>query len=738
MRFFWTIFFLFTVVVASAQERPRVAVVLSGGGAKGVAHIGALKVIEQAGIPIDIVVGTSMGAIVGGLYSIGYTPAQLDSLVLAQDWGMLLSDRTPRNNQPFTTKEQGDRYQVTYNFGRQMRGVRGMIRGANLEMLFNDLTAGYHDQTDFSTLPVQFACVAADIVTGDTVVLRDGVLASAMRASMAIPGVFTPVYTEDRVLVDGGILNNFPVDVAVGMGADIVIGVDVQSPLGSKERLMAAPDILAQIVEMSMQRGDYHNNVARSDVYIKVDVEGYSAGSFNTIALDTLIRRGEKSARRQMEPLLSLSEKTRSDAGTRGGYTPLSARGKFKLYDVTFDNLGERQSRWVMRRCRIGLDGETDVKQLNRCVSVLSAATAQSGIYYSLRDTLDGYGLHFSMGETRGNSISAGVSFDTEEIASVVVNGSLRLGKRHNQSASLTARFGKRINIRGEYSLLTSPLSGFRWSYGWTRNNMTINKNGRRETNPLFNEHRAQMSYVNMSFLRQNFRMELGLAYEEFHYLSWLTNYSEELPSVTGDGYTIPLDREHFISYFARLDYENLDSRYFTRRGSAVSIAYDIYTDNFVQYKDLSPFWALSVSWMTAIPLSSRVSLIPSLYGRLLWGTTIPFPKMNMVGGQVFGRYMPQQLPFDGISYVESAPNLFVAARLELREQIFRRNYLTASANYGVAGNYFFDMPVDKRTYFGLSAGWGYDLRNFPIAVSLGWSNITRRVSLYLQAGYSF
>lgn len=161
-------------------ERKKVAVVLSGGGAKGVAHIGALRVIERAGIPVDIVVGTSMGAIVGGLYSIGYTPAQLDSMVMSQDWGLLLSDRTPRYNQPYSLKEESDRYQISYSFGDRFEVAGGVIRGTNLEMLFGDLTAGYHDRIDFNTLPIPFACVAADIVDGSEVVFDKGILPTAM------------------------------------------------------------------------------------------------------------------------------------------------------------------------------------------------------------------------------------------------------------------------------------------------------------------------------------------------------------------------------------------------------------------------------------------------------------------------------------------------------------------------------------------------------------------------------
>ena len=168
-------------------QRKRVAVVLSGGGAKGVAHVGALRVLEEAGIPVDYIVGTSMGSIIGGLYAIGYSAAQLDSMIQAQDWEFLLSDKVYRYDLPFTEKENDGKYLLSVSFDlRDMKkGQRGFVSGHNVYNLFSDLTVGYHDSLDFSTLPIPFACVAADMVHREEVVFHGGNLVQAMRASMA-------------------------------------------------------------------------------------------------------------------------------------------------------------------------------------------------------------------------------------------------------------------------------------------------------------------------------------------------------------------------------------------------------------------------------------------------------------------------------------------------------------------------------------------------------------------------
>ena len=221
------VFLLVLFVMLDVQgQRKKVGLVLSGGGAKGVAHIGVLKVLEEAGIPIDYIAGTSMGSLVGALYAIGYDAHTMDSLVRRQDWTFLLSDKVYRYNLPFSEKEETEKYLVSVPIknNREIKIPSGFISGQNIYNLFSDLTIGYHDSLDFKKLPIPFACVASNLVDGQEVIQDCGVLPLAMRASMAIPGAFAPVRKDGMVLVDGGISNNFPVDIAKAMGADIIIG----------------------------------------------------------------------------------------------------------------------------------------------------------------------------------------------------------------------------------------------------------------------------------------------------------------------------------------------------------------------------------------------------------------------------------------------------------------------------------------------------------------------------------
>ena len=251
---------MLTCSMASAQEdsvavnRKKVAVVLSGGGAKGMAHIGVLKVLEKAGIPVDIVTGTSMGSIIGGLYSIGYNANALDSVARAQDWSYVISDKEDLRNQSLRDRLRQYTYVFTtgLTIGKRNKNAGGLIKGKNLAELFQHLCTGYTDSLDFSKdLPIPFACVATDIIDNSEVDFHSGRLPQAMRSSMSIPGAFSPIRLGGKVLVDGGLKNNYPADIAKEMGAEIIIGVTVQGAPKVAEDLGGTMSIISQIVDVN-------------------------------------------------------------------------------------------------------------------------------------------------------------------------------------------------------------------------------------------------------------------------------------------------------------------------------------------------------------------------------------------------------------------------------------------------------------------------------------------------------
>jgi len=287
-----------------AQEmppRPRVGLAFSGGGAKGFAHIGVLKVLEELGLPIDCITGTSMGSVIGGLYAIGYTTDSLTALARRKDWPQFFNDAATRRDLPMEEKLWDGRYFATFPIRKgnvQLPG--GLVAGQKISALLSRLTWSVHHLTDFRELPIPFACVATDLETGEAVTLDHGFLPEAIRASIAIPTVFTPVKLNNRLLVDGGLTRNLPAVDVRQLGADIVIGVDVGAPLSSEEKLNSFFSIIDQI---SSFRAAEINTVQRQscDILITPELTGLTAGSFDRA--DTLIKRGEMAARRLLPRL---------------------------------------------------------------------------------------------------------------------------------------------------------------------------------------------------------------------------------------------------------------------------------------------------------------------------------------------------------------------------------------------------------------------------------------------------
>ncbi len=721
------------VAQARYSERPKVAVVLSGGGAKGVAHIGALKVIEEAGIPIDMVVGTSMGAVVGGLYSVGYTSGQLDTLVRHQDWSFLLSDKVKRTSQSFLQKESDAKYVLSIPFTTDFHSTQagGLIKGRNLNNLFIDLMPGYQDTIDFNDLPIPFACVAENIVDGSEVVFHDGVLPVAMRASMAIPAVFSPVVIDGQVLVDGGMTNNFPVDVARSMGADYVIGVDVQSSLKSSEELLSASAVLGQIIDLSGQER-YEQNLTQTDVYIKVNVKGYSSASFNKPAIDTLTRRGEEAARETWPELVALQKKIGRKADlpetSRIRCTPLSERKDFYIHNITFSGIQEVDVKWIMRKCRLKERSRITSKTLEETLAVIHATQAFSDVHYTLHDTLGGYNLRFELKEQRMNRFDVGLFFDTEEIASAQLHTDIALNTKVPTAISATVRLGKRIGARADFYVKPSLLRNFNFSYMFRHNDINIYNRGSRAYNTIYNYHMGEIGYSDMDILRRNMKMSIGLRYEHYDYKYFLFNHD-------GDG--LDVKPEGFFGYFVGLDYDSFDKRYFPMRGTRFKVGYDLYTDNMATYRGHNPFSALNAWWTMAIGLSERFALQPTIYGRFLFGFDIPFPFLNALGGSDFGHYVPQQLPFAGINYMTIVGHQVIGVGIQGRQRFGARHYLFASGNYALTDNSFREL-IQSENFWGFDIGYGYDSRFGPLMAAFNFSNETKKLGFYLQLGFKF
>ncbi|MCB6974815.1 MULTISPECIES: patatin-like phospholipase family protein [Butyricimonas] len=717
------VLFLGLAVNVSAQ-RKKVGLVLSGGGAKGVAHIGVLQVLEKAGIPVDVIVGTSMGSIVGGLYAIGYTADQLDSLVRAQDWMFLLSDKVNRYDLSFSEKEYDAKYVLSFLFERGRRRPVGFIRGQNVYNLFTDLTIGHHDSLDFLKLPIPFACVAADVLNRQEVVMTDGNLVRAMRASMAIPGAFTPVMAGDRVLVDGGVLNNFPTDVARALGAEIVIGVDVQADLMAEDKLESVSGVIPQIVNL-LCMNKHEENVKLADLVIRPNVKGYSAASFSARAIDSLLTRGKVAALQDWGEIMRVKEliggRNEKVAEQPAVYLP----EEFDIRDIRVEGLTTKQEGWVRRKMRLRENSAVTLADIHREVAMLYGTKAFSAVSYRLLGKPP-YDLVLELQAQPMSAVNVGFRFDTEEMAAILLNTTLNYKALRGSQVALTGRLSQNPYVKIEYSLENTFLRRFNLAYMFRYNDVNYYHKGEKMNNVTYRYHFGELGLSSLYF--RNFKFQVGLRYEYFDYNSLLFANEEEIIDVRPEG---------FFSYYGLAQLDTYDRRFYPNRGISFLASYSIYTDNMGTYDGGAPFSALSLNFTPVIAVSDRLKMLPAVYGRVLIGNNPAYSYLNCMGGTVFGRYAAQQIPFLGINHVGVFENSLLVGRLELRQRAGRKHYFSLVGNYAMQDDSFFDI-FGRKGIWGGGVGYSRDSYLGPIDLMFSLSDWNKKLEFYFNLGFYF
>lgn len=722
--------------VKSSTDRKKVAVVLSGGGAKGVAHVAVLKEIEKAGIPVDIVVGTSMGALVGGLYSIGYTTDQLDSLICSLDWMYYIKDDVSRYDQSYDKKRRSEKFLLSLPFGKKGKDILsgGIFQGQNVTNLIAELTFGYHDSLDFNNFKRKYACVAFNVVNGDEVVFHSGVLYKAMRSSMAVPGVFSPIRMDGMVLVDGGMRNNFPVDVAKQMGADFVIGVDVGDELLKEEEIKNVASIVDQIVSLAC-KAKHEDNVAKTDVYIKVNVDGYSSASFSKEGVDSLVARGAVAAKEHWEDLLALRKKLGLDESyempTPMEFQMLTDKDTLLLKNVRFLGIDKVDERRLMHKYKLKSNELSSITlgRIKDIVSYLNGTLDYRSVNYDMKYSQDGYELDFVLQEKKNNSFNLGLRYDTEEKVAVLANLTYQLDLPVPSQFSVTGRLGNRSLIRADYSVKSWNFAGVNFAYMFQHNDVNVYRQAERLYNETYRYHLGEISLYDVVF--QQMKMQAGIRYEYFNFNDFLVNPNEESERTT-------VESQGYVSYFFGMDLNLFNKRSFPSKGMSLSGNISLLTDNMLTYGGNAPLVDFSFSCKRVIPVSSRFAVIPSLSSRYLFSDEdTPYPYQNVVGGYSQGRYTPTQIPFVGLGYMEFVEDAVGVLRLDLRQRVMKNHYFTLAGNAAFTGEEWPDL-FDKDPLKGVSLGYGYDSLFGPLEASLYYSDWSSQLDFYISLGFNF
>ena len=733
---------------ASAQtdstivQRKKVGVVLSGGGAKGMAHIGVLKVLEKAGIPVDIVTGTSIGSIVGGLYSIGYNSHSLDSMVRAQDWTYVITDKEDLRKQSLLDRKKANTYLFStgLTIGKHSVNAGGLIKGKNLAELFQKLFVGYTDSLDFTNdLKIPFACVATNIMDNSEVVFHSGRLPQAIRASMSIPAAFSPVRIGDMVLVDGGLKNNFPVDVAREMGAEIVIGVTWNGKPKTAEDITGTMKIVGQIIDVNCVN-KYAENKALSDLWMNVDPHGYSTASFTAEAIDSLIRYGEEEAMRHWDEIIALKKRIGIDDSFRPLiYHPLRPNAMTERQHVTsfsFENMTPQAERFLIQKFHLNKVDSIDAKMEQELTTSMRMDLFYQTAECQLVPESDGVRVVLSAGDRKSLQLHAGVRYDTEESAALQLGLDIPLKTAVPVETDITLRLGKRLMARGEITVHPRSFTRPTFSYTFRRNDVDVYTNGDLDYNIRYNQ--SQAEFLPINFDLRHFNLQMGLRWDYFHYRNTLGSESVKLGSI---------ENEHFFSYRARMVFNTEDNWNFPTRGVRFNAEYAYVTNNFAkldvrdadgnkQGKTMG-MSDVRANWRMSFSFNDRFTIQPMLYGRLIFGSVVSAGLSNTIGGEWFGHYIEQQMPFAGIGNMEYVDRQFVAAQLQAQERIGGKSYVLLRVAGGQNAGKLKEI-FDHRTMIGVQGAFYYSSLFGPLGATLGYSNHTKKVYFYINLGYEF
>ena len=724
------------------RQRAKVGVVLSGGGAKGMAHIGVLKVLEKAGIPVDIVTGTSIGSIVGGLYAIGYNAHSLDSMVRTQDWTYVITDKEDLRNQTLLDRKKQSTYLFStgLTIGKRDKSAGGLIKGKNLAELFQKLFVGYTDSLDFNKdLKIPFACVATNIMDNSEVVFHSGRLPQAIRASMSIPAAFSPVRIGDMVLVDGGLKNNFPVDVAREMGAEVIIGVTLNGKPKTAEDITGTMKIVGQIIDVNCVN-KYDENKALSDLWMNVDPHGFSTASFTSEAIDSLVRYGEEEAMRHWDEIIALKKKIGIDDSFRPTiYHPLRPDAMTERRHVTkftFENMTPQAERFLSQKFHLNKVDSIDAKLEQELTTSMRMDLFYQTAECQLVPEGDGVRVVLSAGDRKTVEFHAGVRYDTEEYAAILLGLDIPLKTATPIETDITVRLGKRMMARGEITVHPRFFTRPTLSFTFNRNDIDVYTYGDLDYNVRYNQ--TQAEFLPINFDLRHFNLQVGLRWDYM-------NYRNKLGSETAKQVT--LENEHFFSYRARLAFNTEDDWNFPTRGARFNAEYAYLTNDFAQLDVVDAdgkkqgktagMSDVSANWRMSFTIGNRFTIQPMVYGRLLFGAAVPAVFGNTIGGEWFGHYIEQQMPFAGIGNLEYAHKQFVAAQLQAQERIGKSSFMLLRV---AAGQHAEDASelFDHSTMIGVQAAYYYKTIIGPVGATLGYSNHTKKGYFFINLGYEF
>lgn len=737
---------LLNLPTASAQEQnslrpPKVGLVLSGGGAKGLAHVGVLKVIEEAGVKIDYIGGTSMGAIVGALYASGYSSSALDSIFRETDFTNLIQDNLPRDAKTFYEKEDSERYALTLPFEDfKISFPPAISSGQNI---YNELVRHlYHvkDINDFNQLPIPFFCIATNVETGKEVLLNSGYLPEAIMASGTFPSLFEPAEVDGKLLIDGGVLNNYPVDEVKAMGADVIIGVDVQHGLRDRESLLSATEILLQINNYRTV-GAMKAKSERTDIYIQPDIRNISVIDF--ALKETIMERGEEAAREQLEALKNLAARQDSKPLPRN---PIKMQDSISINRLILRGNNSYTRGYVKGKLRFNLSEPTHFDKLQQGISNLAATGNFQTIRYKLLSNGLEEDLIMTLDENPNKSfIRLGAHYDDLYKSAAIINFTRKQFFMNDDVASFDLILGDNVRYNMQYYVD----KGFYWSFGINSRYNEFNReigygviqsNFEVPDDPTINNINLEVTDLTnqlylQTVLQEEFAFILGV---EHKFLKYSTLTLNDTIAGTADTRTF-FEKSNYLSSYGKLTLDTYDDAYFPTRGLYFDGDFHLYLFSSDFNNNFKEFSIAKARMGVAFPLFRDLSLNVETEGGFKLGTS-NVSSFDFVLGGYGANFINNFIPFFGYDYLALPGNSFVKAYARMDYEFASNNHLLLAFNMANVEDDIFRTGewFTAPDFTGYSLGYGWESFFGPVQVFYSWSPETSDGRFFFSVGYWF
>ena len=717
------------------KDKLKVGLVLSGGGARGFAHIGVLKVLEEEGIEIDMIGGTSMGSIVGGLYAMGYSVAEIEKIALTQDWDKVLNDHIDRIDLGFYEKNTDEIH--IFSLAVEDRKVSippGLVYGQNTLNLLTKLTAPAFHTRDFKDLNKPFLCIATDLLSGKAIVLDTGNLAVAIRASMSVPSAFVPIKYGPYYLVDGGLINNLPAKEVRAMGADILIGVDIQTPLYTKDEINNLIQVMSQSIFLNAE-GTFNENLAELDFLIKPDIDPFTSMDFDRA--DSLILRGEKKARQMIPQLRAFMDSVGIKAvDINTGYNAFPDMDVVFVDKVIFIGNERVTDKYLLSNLEIKPGDQISISLLEQEIADLYGTKLFHTINYSLNYSSDGKTtIVFNIEEASTYEVNVGVHYNDYAKAGLLLNLTGRNVGLPNGRLSLDLSIGRVNRLTSSYIVDNGLKPGFGLDINYfNQGGFLYDDFGKKmlsfDMAVLQHHGFGLLSYKNMVRFRLGYEMESntisqGISVVEFENLGNLnaTVFTDVIIDKFDRGY-LPSSGYYFLGSFAIGAGENTD----IKTGIDEEVVYT--KEKFSYYSfDLYGSWAL--------PLGDFFVINPSVYYRKNFGTGMPFTKTAMFGG--FSQsYILNYRPFPGYEFMELSGHTAFYPQISIDHNIFNDHYISLSGRF-LSLNLVLDQELlENDFYYGWQFKYTYYSLLGPISLSVAEAYPRKKLMFDFSLGFWF